>query len=128
MDSARCRPAADVIPVYFVSHFAGGGAGVTTVEFAMKPADITYANAVFMNCGSLANSTLSHEFFHVLCDVVHDGPDVLWSQDNTKRSWCIWYVNNIWGHPEAGVVARKRILDTMRSRLFKSKFCKNPTP
>ena len=127
MDDVRCKPASDVIPIYFVGYFEGGGTGVTTVQSAMLPADIGYANAVFLDSQEMSQSTLAHEAMHVVLDAVHAGPNCSWTHYNEETPWCIWYTS-IMGFPEEGILARKRIIDTMRSRLLKSKFCKDPAP
>jgi hypothetical protein len=127
MNDARLKPGTGVVPVYFAGYFRDGLAGATTVESAMLPADIAYANAVFLDSPTLSNSTLAHELMHVLLNAVHEGPNTLWGYNNSQTDWCIWYTNNL-GHPETGIGARKRIVDTMRSRMLKSKFSKNPNP
>ena len=116
-----------MIPVYFVGYFEGGGTGVTTVQSAMLPADIEYANAVFLDSQEMSQSTLAHEVMHVVLDAVHAGPNCSWAHYNVETPWCIWYTSNM-NFPEEGFLARMRIIDTMRSRLLKSKFCKDPAP
>ncbi len=92
----------------------------------MLPAEASYANAVFLDSINLNPSTLPHEIMHVVLDAVHKGTNYCWIYNNTKTPWCIWYTGNLFGFTDEGILARKRIMDTMRSRLLKSKFCKDP--
>ena len=132
MNDSRLKPPANVIPVYFVGNLRSGTgeyAGLTAVNSSMiHPTDDAYANAVFLDAMiELPLSTLSHELMHVLLDAVHVGPNELYDYYHPKP-YIIWYTSNTSPAPEIGVTARKRICDSMRSRLLKSKFCRNPLP
>lgn len=126
MDDSRCKPSADVIPVYFLGYFNIDEPAVTTVASAMLAADIGYANAVFLDCGKLRTMTLPHELMHVLLDAVHAGPNEFWEHNNKQTTWCIWDTER--NAIDDTVLARKRVTDTMRYHLLKSKFCKDPEP
>jgi hypothetical protein len=87
----------------------------------MQPGDMAYSNAIFVNM-PVSTTTITHEIMHVILNAVHDGPNTLWGYYNSSPPWCIWYTS-IFGQQQ-GILERKRILDTMRTRLLKSKFCK----
>ena len=122
MDAASCKPPAGVIPVYFLRNFDEGFAGWSNAPSLMATADAAYGGAIFLDCNKVSESTLAHEFLHILLDASHGEVDPLWYQEHNNWSWCLW--NGAASPIENGITARRRILDGMRSRMLKSPYCK----
>ena len=120
-----CKPPPGVIPVYFASSFSSPNhKGITTVSSEMDPADVAYANAIFLNAEKLSESTLAHELLHVVLDAAHDGNNTLWGHAHNNELPCLWFYKKEDAVIETGILARRRLLDSMRSHLLKSPFCK----
>ncbi|MES2995984.1 MAG: hypothetical protein V4733_04150 [Verrucomicrobiota bacterium] len=124
MDDARCQPGAGVIPVYFLKNFDEKFSGWANAPFCMAAADAAYGGAIFLDCDKLTESTLAHEFLHILLDASHGEVDPLWYQQHNNWPWCLWHAGGATPPVENGIAARRRILDEMRSRILKSTYCK----
>jgi hypothetical protein len=119
-----CKPPQGAIPVYFVRNFDEGYAGWSNPPSRMAAADSAYGGAIFLDSDALTDSTLAHEFLHILLDASHGTVDPLWSHQNENQPWSLWYTSSHFPPTENGISARRRILDSMRTRILKSKYCK----
>ena len=118
-----CPPPTGVIPVYFVRNFSEGFIGWGNAPSLMAATDSAYGGAIFLDSPMLSESTLAHEFLHILLDASHGAVDPLWNHEHTSRPWCLWHTHSALPPIENGISARRRITDSMRTRILKSTYC-----
>ncbi len=100
----------------------------------MVPGEEGYGGTIFINSGHLLESVLAHELAHVLLDAQHSpASNVLWNDIflKTEEKTNIWWgdispAKGTWS--ESGISAHRRLSDSMRSRIWKSRFAKTPPP
>lgn len=135
MDDPRCKVDPDVIPVFIVNNLNPRNAGATNVPSYMVTGEQRYGGAIFINSGHELESVLAHELAHALLDAQHSpSSNKLWDDifSITSEKTNIWWGKiteippSTWS--EAGINAHRRLTDSMRSRIWKSRFAKIPAP
>jgi hypothetical protein len=132
MDDPRCQVTPGTIPVFFVNKLNPAAQGVANPPSYMAPGDEKYGGAIFINSNHDQESVLAHELAHVLLDAQHDpSSNALWndyflSYDRHRTN--IWFGKQslLQRWSETGISAHRRLADTMRSRIWKSTYAKNP--
>jgi hypothetical protein len=135
MDNPRCVVPQDTIPVFFVNKLNPDVAkGATNVPSYMVDGEGKYGGAIFINSDHQLKSVLAHELAHALLDAQHaPSTNTLWNDifSDTREKTNVWWgkispANGTWS--ETGINAHRRLTDSMRSRIWKSRFAKIPAP
>jgi hypothetical protein len=134
MDFRDCKVDPDVIPVFIVNQLNPRVAGATNVPSYMVAGEEKYGGAIFINSGHEKESVLAHELAHALLDAQHyPSTNKLWNDyfSDTREKTNIWWgdisdAKGTWWETE--IKAHRRLTDSMRSRIWKSRFAKIPTP
>lgn len=133
------------IPVFFVNRLNPPPgkkvpAAVSNTPSFMVPSDKAYGGAIFMDSKAYESdpekkpleSVLAHELSHILLDAGHQpSPYALWNSYFTGKKVYIWWgdldkkplVPNPW--KETDIIAHRRLCDSMRTRIWKSKYAES---
>lgn len=131
MDDPRCQVPLHTIPVFFVNELNPAAQGVANTPSYMAPGDEKYGGAIFIDSNHPQESVMAHELAHVLLDAQHEpSSNALWNHYylGFHHKTNIWFGKQsaLQQWSETGISAHRRLADTMRSRIWKSPYAKNP--